>query len=1332
MLSIGRIGAGAGYRYLTGQVASGDVPRSGESLLDYYERSGYPAGEWVGSGAANLGLAGRVEESDMEALFGRGVDPRDGSQLGRRLPTYRSVEERVAERLGALGHEASEAERARLVAEELAKGTPQAVTGFDLTFSAPKSVSVLFALGDRETREAVRAAHEAAWREAFAHFEREVAATRLGAGGVAQVEVRGVTGAAFEHFASRAGDPQLHTHVATSVMVQTRDGRWRRLDSRALYRASATLREVYTGRLFATLAEGRGLGMTHRRSGRSERLVPEVEGVPQELIWAFSGRAVAIRSALERLVSDYHARHGYAPDAATTTRLAQQATLATREPPRSRTLAEATAEWRARAATVLSCSPEAVPALVAALVSERREAVPALTDEARVGLADRVLARLEEAGATWNAWDTQREAAAVLREAGQPSVAEEAARLAALTLALPEVRALTPAPEDPGALLSRGDGASVFTRRGEARYSSVRVLEAEARLVALARERRVDPAERARRAESLFSSLEDDALARLEAESEAALVAIGAELDALRPRDVELEARVAALASARRDLDAAIEVARAGTRPDPAVVERVQEITVVLSRTGLRAVRGEARARLVAERQALLDANPLLGPSAQVRERTRAAARRRAAELEAERGSLDAAEAALVAERRALAAEQALLEARRRERSELVAAVRAERTARGALPGSLDVAPHLGGLGVDQAAAVLRLADPTRGLDALIGPAGSGKTRALAALVAAHRGAGRGVHLAAPTAVAAKGLAEAVGAANHATLHGLLASWREGRDLPVPGDLVLVDEASMATTPALVEVASVAIANGASCRLVGDPRQLKAVGAGGGLALVAAATNAVELSELHRFDHAWEGEASLGLRRGDPAAVATYDRHGRLVATSEADALQQVFAAWWASPAGRDETVMIASDNESVAALSTLARDALVRAGEVAPEGVALADGGVAGVGDLVTTRRNARLLATHPNPGPGGYVRNHDRWRVEAVGADGSLRAAHLQRADRVVLPADYVGAHVALAYAETGHAVQGRTVARAEVLIRPGDTRTYAYVAMSRAKSESVAHVVVETGEPGEAVRSPAEVLAGVLRSEEPISASEWATAARAAEEDPAVLLARYRTAAAEELRHRLAQAMAAAGLEVDLGGELGWQLVGVAAELEGRGVDAARVVAGAAGLDGEALLSLLRKRLWRGASRPTELVGGLYDAPRPWVDPAVAAYEASLATRIHAWQRARYERLVAGEVDPNLADLGTPPEHGPARARWAAEAAVVALWRAASVGEASGSRVAAERARRAAERARGLATGSAPRSAGASEVDRPRRGPAGGPTAGPTGGPTSGPRR
>jgi TrwC relaxase. len=106
---------------------------------------------WLGAQAEALGLTGRVDEASMEALFGRCADPTDGSQLGRRMAVYRTVDERIADRLAGLGHPPSEEERARIEAEEQAKGTPQAVTGFDLTFSAPKSVSVLFALGDPAT-----------------------------------------------------------------------------------------------------------------------------------------------------------------------------------------------------------------------------------------------------------------------------------------------------------------------------------------------------------------------------------------------------------------------------------------------------------------------------------------------------------------------------------------------------------------------------------------------------------------------------------------------------------------------------------------------------------------------------------------------------------------------------------------------------------------------------------------------------------------------------------------------------------------------------------------------------------------------------------------------------------------------------------------------------------------------------------------------------------------------------------------------------------------------------------------------------------------------------
>ena len=110
MLSIGRIGAGDGYRYLTDQVATQDAPRQGERLLSYYERTGYPAGTWTGRQAEALGLAGTVGEEAMESLFGHCCDPRTGEALGRRLAVYRSADERVAERLGSSARPARRSE----------------------------------------------------------------------------------------------------------------------------------------------------------------------------------------------------------------------------------------------------------------------------------------------------------------------------------------------------------------------------------------------------------------------------------------------------------------------------------------------------------------------------------------------------------------------------------------------------------------------------------------------------------------------------------------------------------------------------------------------------------------------------------------------------------------------------------------------------------------------------------------------------------------------------------------------------------------------------------------------------------------------------------------------------------------------------------------------------------------------------------------------------------------------------------------------------------------------------------------------------------------------
>src|SRR6266571_5917522 len=140
-----------------------------------------------------------------------------------------------------------------------------AVAGYDLTFSPVKSVSALWAIVPREIAEQIEAAHHAAVEDTLGWLETEVAYTRTGRAGVRQVETNGIIAAAFTHRDSRTGDPDLHTHVAVSNKVQTRDGRWLALDGRVLYKAKVSLSERYNTRLEAEMRRRVGTTFTERQ-----------------------------------------------------------------------------------------------------------------------------------------------------------------------------------------------------------------------------------------------------------------------------------------------------------------------------------------------------------------------------------------------------------------------------------------------------------------------------------------------------------------------------------------------------------------------------------------------------------------------------------------------------------------------------------------------------------------------------------------------------------------------------------------------------------------------------------------------------------------------------------------------------------------------------------------------------------------------------------------------------------------------------------------------------------------------------------------------------------
>ncbi len=202
-----------GYEYFLRTVAAGDGDRSlSTPLTRYYAEEGAPPGRWMGSGIASLDsplkVGDEVTEEQLRLLIGEARHPVTGQDLGRRYRTYK-------------------------VAEEGKRRHP--VAGYDLTFSIPKSASVLWGVSDAGTRVIIADAHHLAVAETIEFLEREVIATRGGArvpnGGVAQLDVTGVIATAFDHYDSRANDPHLHTHVVISNRVKaTCDGQWRTID----------------------------------------------------------------------------------------------------------------------------------------------------------------------------------------------------------------------------------------------------------------------------------------------------------------------------------------------------------------------------------------------------------------------------------------------------------------------------------------------------------------------------------------------------------------------------------------------------------------------------------------------------------------------------------------------------------------------------------------------------------------------------------------------------------------------------------------------------------------------------------------------------------------------------------------------------------------------------------------------------------------------------------------------------------------------------------------------------------------------------------------------
>jgi conjugative relaxase-like TrwC/TraI family protein len=327
MLSTAKIRTGS-WRYYANQV--------GHGACEYFLGVGEAPGRWYGRGLEPLGLTarGEVREWQLEATFGRAMHPTERSRLGR---AWRA----------------------------------DGVTGYDLCFSAPKSVSTLWALGGADIGIAVQAAHTAAVRAGLDYLDTHAAFSRVGRNGHTQVATDGLAAAVFDHRTSRAGDPQLHTHALVLNKLQCPDGEWRSVDGHEIYAHKKSAGVIYQAALRTELT--RRLGVSWEPVSRDGQA--EIAGIPTELTKRWSTRAKQVAEESAPVIAAYEAELGRPLTSAERTAVAKVAVIKTRPDKEQVDIVGLLDRWQNEAA-VLGWNPERVVAAVQTAGDTAQAATP--------------------------------------------------------------------------------------------------------------------------------------------------------------------------------------------------------------------------------------------------------------------------------------------------------------------------------------------------------------------------------------------------------------------------------------------------------------------------------------------------------------------------------------------------------------------------------------------------------------------------------------------------------------------------------------------------------------------------------------------------------------------------------------------------------------------------------------------------------------------------------------------------------------------------------------------------------------------------------------------
>ena len=418
-----------------------------EHLPSYYLDSGEPRGRWHGTGAQLLGLTGEVDDEDFLALMAGRNPQRPSHHLGRRYGD-------------------------------------DSVRGFDVTASAPKSVSVLFAVGDPTTRSHVLAAHDTAvatmvdWIERHAHTRRRIN------GDIVVVDADGIIAATFRQHTSRALDPQLHTHVVIANRVRASDGRWLALDARTLKFDQRTLSAVYHASLRTELTRRLGVAWHEPANG-----IAEIANVDDAILERFSTRTRGIQRRIDAKLDRFTDTYGRDPTQRERWKLEREAVVESRPSKTHAFDAPSLHDTWANQLGDLGFEPAAVVSSAVGRITAGSDIPKAQVKQ----MVDGALESLGDKQSTWRAAELVRELLAQVPTSLGVNPAWLIPTIDELARKVIEHRCVDLSPPIPPGVPLRRDGRPITESVADRILTTPQILAQEERLIAWAERRLLTP-----------------------------------------------------------------------------------------------------------------------------------------------------------------------------------------------------------------------------------------------------------------------------------------------------------------------------------------------------------------------------------------------------------------------------------------------------------------------------------------------------------------------------------------------------------------------------------------------------------------------------------------------------------------------------------------------------------------------------------------------------------------------------------------------------------------------------------------------------------------------